>query len=134
MLRQFFLPLVLKEGVQEWFWGSRRSSLFLRFEGGEQYFLSTERASKQTNDPVFTSEDHIDCKVNKKKAEEQGSIGTPRLALSDVKGLESLSVPSAAPTALRRCAAHTESSTFVIRQLSRSHKGDRINSSARTPC
>lgn len=79
--------------------------MFLRFDGGEQYCLSTERSSKQTNDPVFTSEHHVDCEVNKKKEQEQGSTGTPRLALSDVTGLESLSVLSASLTALR-CAAH----------------------------
>lgn len=106
MLRQFILPLVWKEGVQECFWGSRRRSLFLRFDRGEGYCLSTERASKQTNKPVSTSEDHIDCKVNKKKAQEQGSTGTPSLALSAVTGLESLSVLSAAPAASSRHAAH----------------------------
>lgn len=68
--------------------------------------MSTEKARKQTSDPVFTSEDHVDCEVNKKKAQEQGSKGTPRLALSAVTGLECLSVLSAAPIALSRQAAH----------------------------
>lgn len=68
--------------------------------------MSTERASKQTNDPDFSSEDHVDCKVNKKKAQEQGSTGTPRLALSAVTGLESLSVCCAAPATSSRRAAH----------------------------
>lgn len=105
MLRQFILPLVWKERVQEWLWGSRRSSLFFSFERREGYCLSTEWASKQTNDPVFTP-DHIDCKVNKKKAQVQGSPGTPRLALSAVTGLENLSVLCAAPATLSRRAAH----------------------------
>lgn len=85
--------------------GEQEKQLVLRFEGGERYCLSTEKASKQTSDPVFTSEDHIDCEVNKKKAQEQGSTGTPRLAVSAVTGLESLSLLSAAPTTLSRRAA-----------------------------
>lgn len=67
---------------------------------------------------VFTTEDHIDSEVNKKKAKEQGSTGTPRLADSAVTGLESLSVLSAAPTALGRHAAqrkqHFASHTYEL--------------------
>lgn len=54
---------------------------------------------------VFPS-DHMDYEINKGKAHEQDSTGTPRPAVSAEAGLERLSVRPAAAAAVSGDAAH----------------------------
>lgn len=55
---------------------------------------------------VFPSEVRIDYEINKRKAHEQDSTGTRRLAVGAEAGLGRLSVRPAAAAAVSRDAAH----------------------------
>lgn len=87
-------------------WVNRRG-LFVRAWGRRRvvFVYRKKQARKQMN--TVLPSDHMDYKINKGKAHEQDSTGTPRLAVSAEAGLGRLSVrPAAAAAAVSGDAAH----------------------------